>query len=174
MTADEPLVVRPDRASAARWTAGALLLPAATAWTVADSGGALWAWIVLALTVAVTLYFAAQLAVPALFEIELDSRGLRIRQPWLRAEIAWQAVTAARIERSFGDPVLVVEVRVDAEDGQAGHPPRNGAARGHTVRTLLPLGADPAAIEQVLAERLADARGTVAPGPDHDRAGPPT
>lgn len=145
---DAPAVLRlvPDRARAVVWTGGGLLLVAMCAWIVADAGGAVPAWVGLAVAVAVTGYFAVPVLAPGLATLVLDADGVRGRSYHLPVEVPWSQVQIARVVEVAGEPVLQLHLR---EPSPHGDPWRTRA-----VGVLLPLGCDLGALHAFLAARL--------------------
>ncbi len=135
---DDRLLLRPDPGAALRWAMAATLLVALTAWIVADGGGWL-AWLGLAIASLVGGYFLLQLLVPRWFAIACDEEGLAGRNLTHCVVAPWRAIRAGGVTRVAGDDLL----RLDIEDGGA----------THRVALILPVGADAASLEALLARR---------------------
>lgn len=141
----EPLVLRPGRGTVAGWTAAGLVLLAAGAWIVADSGGTVTAWAALALFALVTIFFAVQLLAPGLFEVALEHDRIEATTLGWHVELPWDAVRVARVTRRLGEPWLVLEVRVREAGGGDGT---------EQIGILLPVGVDLPALHDWLGRRL--------------------
>lgn len=150
-----PLVLRPDRLSAAGWAAASVLLVALGVWLVVDSGGAPLAWVAVAVFGAVATYFLLQAAVPGWFTVVCDADGIRGRNLMHPTDVAWSDVVHADVGRFIGDPMLALQVHRDGET--------------RTTDLLLPLGADLVALHAFLRDRLGDAPAVTA-----DLGTPPT
>ncbi len=149
MSADpalEPLTLRPSRRVALRWTLAVLVLLTAGAWFVVDSHGHPFAWLAVAVFVAVGSFFVGQLVAPGAFALHLDETGLEARLLWQHVDVAWDVVHVARVRRVIGDPILELHVR---EPSPTGDPWRTRA-----IGVLLPVGYDAPALHAFLAARL--------------------
>lgn len=146
MTEPSPeLELRPDRATAVRWSATSLAAAAAFGWLLSDSDGHPLAWIALTFAVVVAVYFVAQLVAPSRFRLFLDDEGLDARFLTSHTTIAWEHVHVARVSSLAGEPYLELEVHEPAS-------PDDSAPRRRGV--LLPVGCDVRSLHRFLGRRL--------------------
>lgn len=154
MSESTALELRPDRATAARWSIASLAATAAFTWVLVDSDGHPLAWIALTFGAVVALYFVAQLVAPSRFRILLDDDRLEARSLWRTVTIPWTHVYVARVSSLAGEPYLELELR---EPGGATDAPVR--PRG----LFLPVGCDVRKLHRFLAQRLG--RGGLRPPP---------
>lgn len=136
----------PDPPRAAAWAAAAVLLVTMAIWIIADTGGAVLAWIGLAVAIAVALYFAIPLVAPRATTVVLDPDRVHGRSYHATVDVPWDVVQVARVTRVAGESILELHVR---EPSTTGDPWRTRA-----VGILLPVGADTAALHDFLERRL--------------------